>query len=160
MRLGRRGGYAGLPGRSGLSVGAALALALLALACSNAEPELDAEVDAEIEVAGPVADWPAYGGDIGGARYSSLTQINRRNVEQLEIAWTYHTGDVDFGTQTLIGTAFQNTPIVVGDTLYLCSPRNKAIALDAASGRERWVYDAQVDTSGMYIVQPPPTMTI
>ncbi len=152
MHSGRHSAHTRLQSRKrvklGLRVGVrvavrvGLALSLVALACSNAE----------VDYAGPVADWPAYGGDIGGTRYSPVEQIDRGNVDRLEIAWTYHTGDVDFGTETLIGTAFQNTPIVVGDTLYLCSPRNKAIALDAATGEERWVYDARVDTAGMYIV--------
>ena len=99
---------------------------------------------AEVDYSGPVAEWPAYGGDVGGARYSPLHQIDRDNVGQLEVAWTYHTGDVDRGEQTILGTAFQNTPIVVGDTLYLCSPRNRAIAStpppasSAGSTTPRW----------------------
>ncbi|MBW2272996.1 MAG: pyrroloquinoline quinone-dependent dehydrogenase [Deltaproteobacteria bacterium] len=106
----------------------------------------------ELDYSGPVADWPEYGGDKAGSRYSPLDQITPQNVGDLEVAWTYHTGDVDDGAETLRGTAFQNTPIVVGDTLYVCSPRDKVIALDAESGAERWVYDPHVDTNGMYIV--------
>lgn len=105
-----------------------------------------------IDFSGPVSDWTAYGADLSGSRFSPLTQIAPHNVDELEVAWTYHTGDVDFGTDTLLGTAFQNTPIVVGDTMYLCSPRNRAIALDANTGEERWVYEAEVDTQGMYII--------
>ena len=48
----------------------------------------------EIPVGGPTADWPVYGGAPGGARYSPLTQIDPENVGHLEVAWTYHTGDV------------------------------------------------------------------
>jgi len=106
----------------------------------------------EVALEGPVADWRAYGADIGGTRYSPLTQITPENVHDLEVSWTYHTGDVDRGEETLVGTAFQNTPIVVGDTMYVCSPRNRVIALDAETGEERWVFDAQTDTAGMYIV--------
>jgi len=123
-----------------------MAMALLAgtaLACSGSpEPAGD----------GPIAEWREYGGTKAGTRYSPVTQIDRDNVDQLEVAWTYHTGDVDDGEETLLGTAFQNTPIVVGGTLYVCTPRNRVIALDAQTGQEKWVYDANVDTTGMYIV--------
>ncbi|MBW2697602.1 MAG: pyrroloquinoline quinone-dependent dehydrogenase [Deltaproteobacteria bacterium] len=105
-----------------------------------------------IDHAGPVANWRAYGADIHGTRYSVLTQITPENVAALEIAWTYHTGDFDSGEETLAGTSFQNTPIVLGDTMYLCTPRNKAIALDAETGEERWVFDAEADTEGMFIL--------
>jgi quinoprotein glucose dehydrogenase len=119
------------------------ALIIAALGCGAETP---------IDFAGPVAEWREYGGDKGGSRYSPLTQITPENVSKLEVAWEYHTGDVDDGSETLLGTAFQNTPIVVGDTLYICTPRNRVIALDAATGTERWVFDAKVDTAGMYIV--------
>ena len=85
------------------------------------------------------ADWPAYGGTYAAQRYSPLGQITRENVDQLERAWTYRTGDLpeeNFGAET--------TPIKIGDTLYLCSARNILIALDAATGAERWRHDPQV----------------
>lgn len=85
------------------------------------------------------ADWPAYGGTHGAQRFSSLTQINRENVAQLERAWAYRTGDLPeekWGAET--------TPLKVGDTLYLCSARNVLIALDARTGQQRWRYDPQV----------------
>jgi len=105
-----------------------------------------------IDRSGPIAQWRAYGGDAGGARYSPLTQINGDNVAALEVAWTYNTGDVDRGEQTLVGTAFQNTPILVDDTLYVCTPRNRVIALDPDTGEEKWVFDAEPETEGVYIV--------
>ncbi len=43
---------------------------------------------------GAIADWPHYGGDAGGSRYSPLTQVNKNNVTELVVAWEYHTGDV------------------------------------------------------------------
>ncbi len=101
--------------------------------------------------AGPVADWPHYGANTGGTRFSPLTQINRENVDSLAIAWTYHTGDVLPTDASGLGTSFQNTPILVEGTLYLCSPRNKAIALNAQTGEERWVFDAVVDTTGVVL---------
>ncbi len=105
-----------------------------------------------IDHSGPTADWPHYGGDTGGTRFSPLTQIDPGNVDRLEVAWTYHTGDVLESDELGLGTSFQNTPILVDDTLYLCSPRNKAIALDAETGEERWVFDAQIDTEGVMLL--------
>ncbi|MFB0976694.1 MAG: PQQ-binding-like beta-propeller repeat protein [Myxococcota bacterium] len=105
-----------------------------------------------VDYSGPTGQWSAYGADSAGSRYSPLTQINRDNVDALEIAWVYNTGDVDDGSETELGTAFQNTPILVDDTLYICTPRNKVVALDPNTGEERWVFDAKVDTAGMYII--------
>jgi quinoprotein glucose dehydrogenase len=101
---------------------------------------------------GAVAVWPHYGADVHGTRYSVADALTPANVDRLEVAWTYHTGDVDDGSETLLGTTFQNTPIVVGDTLFLCTPRNKAIALDAETGAERWVFDAETDTTGTFLL--------
>lgn len=84
-------------------------------------------------------DWAAYGRSNAAMRYSPLTQINRDNVGNLEIAWVYRTGDLPeerWGAET--------TPLKVGDTLYLCSATNILIALDARTGEERWRYNPQV----------------
>ncbi len=85
------------------------------------------------------ADWPAWGGTDSAQRYSPLTQINKDNVGRLERAWTFRTGDLPeerWGAET--------TPLKIGDTVYLCSARNKLFALDAATGRQKWAYDPQV----------------
>ncbi|MCA9510954.1 MAG: pyrroloquinoline quinone-dependent dehydrogenase, partial [Myxococcales bacterium] len=99
---------------------------------------------------GPVADWPAYGGSHAGTRHSPLTQIDRSNVDALEVAWEFHTGDVS--TEGHLATSFQATPTLVGDTLYVCTPRNRVIALDPETGEERWRYDARLDSAGMYVI--------
>ncbi|HEB88643.1 MAG TPA: pyrroloquinoline quinone-dependent dehydrogenase [Deltaproteobacteria bacterium] len=119
-------------------------LATIALSGCDDPPSIDRS--------GPVAEWRSYGGDAGGSRYSPLTQITKENVASLEVAWVYHTGDVDDGRETRLGTAFQDTPILVEDTLYVCTPRNRVIALDPDTGEERWTFDADVSTEGMYIV--------
>jgi quinoprotein glucose dehydrogenase len=85
-------------------------------------------------------DWPVVGGDPGGQRFSPLEQINRANVAQLEVAWTFHTGGLD---PAIRNSAIQCTPIVIGTTMFLTSPDTQVIALDAASGRERWRFDPQ-----------------
>ena len=106
-----------------------------------------------------VAGWDSYGGDAGGRRHSPLDQITPDNVANLEVAWTYHHGDVLSGSLGEVGahgtpasTTFQNTPILVEDTLYVCSPFNKVIALDAETGAERWKYDPEVSLEGQYLL--------
>jgi quinoprotein glucose dehydrogenase len=94
-----------------------------------------------------------YGATPAGTRFSPLTQITPANVDRLEVAWTYHTGDVEDGSGGgMMTSAFQNTPILVDDALYLCTPFNRVIALDAGTGRERWSYDPKVDRTGMYLL--------
>jgi quinoprotein glucose dehydrogenase len=123
-------------------------LCLLLLACSP--PALAPPTQRTLSV----TDWPAYGGDLGGQRHSSLEIITPVNVGSLAPAWTYHHGDVSDGRGDVPSTtAFQNTPILVGDTLYLCTPFNRVIALDPATGAERWVHDPEIDLSARYANQ-------
>jgi quinoprotein glucose dehydrogenase len=88
-------------------------------------------------------DWPAYGGSHSARRYSPLTQINRDNVARLTRAWTFHTGDLP-NERTRDVYAAETTPLKVGDTLYLCTPKNIMIALDPESGTQRWRFDPKV----------------
>jgi quinoprotein glucose dehydrogenase len=101
-----------------------------------------------------VDGWSHYGGDEGGTRYSKLTQVNTDNVGALQVAWTYHTDDLrpEQLPSPFNLPAFEATPILAGDTLYLCSPRNKIIALNAETGIERWHYAANPDTRDTYLV--------
>jgi quinoprotein glucose dehydrogenase len=97
---------------------------------------------------GPVADWPAYGNDPGGSRYSPLTQITPDNVGRLAVAWTYHTGDVSDGSGVpRWKSRFEATPILVDGTLYLESAFNRVIALDPETGAPRWTYDPRLARS-------------
>lgn len=93
------------------------------------------------------ADWPAYGGDHAATRYSPLNEITPDNVGQLEQIWEFRTGDLPENDEPF---GNQNTPVKVGDRLYLCSALNKISALDAATGAEFWTYDPQtpVDAIG------------
>ena len=93
-----------------------------------------------------VAEWPTADGT-HGAHHSPLTDITVHNVASLEVAWTYRTGDVSDGQAALAGTAFEATPIVVDGTLYVSTPLSRVIALDAETGRERWVFDPGLDRS-------------
>jgi quinoprotein glucose dehydrogenase len=86
---------------------------------------------------GGEADWPVTGGDPGNSRYSPLLQIDRGNVGQLQVAWTYHTGD----TRPDVHSEIQATPIVVDGVLYSTTPTLSVIALRADSGTLIWKFD-------------------
>jgi quinoprotein glucose dehydrogenase len=92
--------------------------------------------------------WPDHGGDWGGSRYSSLTQINKDTVGGLELAWTYRTGDGEGPVIPGGSYGLQGTPILLpeaaGGSLVLCSAFDRVIALDPANGRERWSFDPEV----------------
>jgi quinoprotein glucose dehydrogenase len=89
--------------------------------------------------------WSHYGGDEGGSRFSSLTQVNRDNVQDLELAWTYRTGAVAANSKLRMFIDFQATPILLseeaGGHLIVCDPFTKVIALDPVTGKERWTHE-------------------
>jgi quinoprotein glucose dehydrogenase len=97
-----------------------------------------------LPVAAPVPDagWPAYGGDAGGTRYSPLNQMTQTNVDQLQVAWVFRTGDLGQGTKDWTRSAFEATPILYDNTLYLTTSSTNVIAVDAASGTLRWRHDS------------------
>ncbi|HEY8538898.1 MAG TPA: pyrroloquinoline quinone-dependent dehydrogenase [Steroidobacteraceae bacterium] len=88
-------------------------------------------------------EWPTYGHDPGGMRFSPLEQITPANVSQLEPAWTYHLRKTKNGVQPSRFLPSQVTPLVVAGVMYLTSPYNEVIALDAATGEEIWVFDTR-----------------
>lgn len=86
-------------------------------------------------------DWPSVGRDLGGQRHSPLTQVTPANVGQLREAWTYH---MKAGTPMASSSRWllaETTPLVIGATMYLTSPYGRIIALDAATGTEKWVFE-------------------
>ena len=85
----------------------------------------------------PYTTWSVYRGDQGNTAYSALDEINTKNVSELDVAWTYHTGDADSGNRS----AIQNNPLIANGTMYVSSPKLKLIALDPATGKERWKFD-------------------
>jgi quinoprotein glucose dehydrogenase len=85
------------------------------------------------------ADWPVYLGGKERNLYSALTQINRENVGQLQVAWTYETGDKG---------EYQANNLIVDGVLYTASPTRKVIALEAATGKELWKWDPAGERSG------------
>jgi quinoprotein glucose dehydrogenase len=101
-------------------------------------------------IAPPPSDWPSYGRDAGGSRYSPLTRIDRANVARLEVAWTFHTGEAGVTPRRGRPPALEATPLVVEGTMYLSTPLGRAIALDPATGQERWRHDPGVDPERGY----------
>ena len=93
-------------------------------------------------------DWPSYGGDAGGQRYSGASQINRDNVQRLKPVWEYHTGALASRRTGYKSASFEATPILFHDTLYFATPFDEIFALDASTGEKRWSYDPQLLPTG------------
>ncbi|MFC2126561.1 hypothetical protein ACFLU5_17360 [Bacteroidota bacterium] len=94
------------------------------ISCTK-EPEIDS------------LNWYMYSGDPSGSKYSELDEINKENVGNLKVAWTYKTGDMRESPPTTI----QCNPIIIDETMYLTTPALKVIALHAATGKEIWRFD-------------------
>jgi quinoprotein glucose dehydrogenase len=118
-----------------LSVGAAVLLLAAAAAFAQGPPS---------------SEWPAYGRDAGGARHSPLTAITPANVARLQVAWTYHTGEAGVVVKNGRPPALEATPLVVDGTMFLSTPLGRVVALDPATGRERWRFDPEVDPQRGY----------
>ncbi len=86
-------------------------------------------------------DWPVYGGDAGGRKYSALTTLTRENVAGLTRAWEWKTGETPLEQHGTFPGAFQTTPLMIDDVLYLSTPYNRVVALDAATGKQLWAFD-------------------
>jgi quinate dehydrogenase (quinone) len=132
----------GIPGRGAYGVAAVLAIAL-AVAAGNmfvAHPTVAATGTGPgltpVEPANAQKDWAHYGNTEGGSRFAALDQINRDNVDKLKVAWTYHTGDVAESDGN--GAEDQLTPLQIGNKVFICTPHNNLIALDADTGKELW----------------------
>ena len=80
-------------------------------------------------------DWPVYRGDPKGNQYVAMAQIHAANVHKLQPAWEYHTRDANQRS------TMHANPIVVNGVMYITTPALKAVALDAVTGREIWVFD-------------------
>ena len=98
------------------------------------------------------AGWPHYGGDQGGMHYSSASQINRQNADELDVAWVFRSGDMERHGKEMEKTSTQATPILLpsaaGESLVYCTPFNRVIALDPGTGAQRWEFDPQIDRRG------------
>jgi quinoprotein glucose dehydrogenase len=106
----------------GLSTRKRVCLRILSLAVGAASPAFAAD---------PHTQWREYGGSADGAQYSALKQIDRSNVNRLQVAWTYRTGDAN---------KYAFNPLVVDGTMYVLAKNNSIVALDAATGKEIWTH--------------------
>src|SRR4030095_15393750 len=86
----------------------------------------------------------------GGTRYSEAAQIDRTNVAQLRVAWSYRTGALGRSAPLDRKAAFEATPILVDGKLFLSTPYNHVIALDPRTGSKLWEYSARLDLSHGY----------
>ncbi|HWA62158.1 MAG TPA: pyrroloquinoline quinone-dependent dehydrogenase [Caulobacteraceae bacterium] len=98
----------------------------------------------------PDVGWPFYGGDAGGQRFSTAAQITPANVGALKPAWTFSTGDMASKGDAMKRAAFEDTPILAGGRLYVCSPFNEVSAVDPGTGRPFWRFDPKLDTHVHY----------
>ena len=122
-------------------------LFLTGLACTAAAASW---AQSSAAVGPSVDDWPYYGHDAGGMRYSPLAQINRNNVTTLKVAWTFHVGDISDGSGHKKRSGLETTPILVDGTLYLTTAFNRVFALDPETGKQLWVYDPMTEIAGDY----------
>lgn len=132
----------GTPGRGAYGVAGVMAVALV-IAAGNmfvAHPTVAPTGGGPgltpVEPGKAQKDWAHYGNTEGGSRFAALDQINRDNVDKLEVAWTYHTGDIAESDGN--GAEDQLTPLQVGNKVFICTPHNNLIALDADTGKELW----------------------
>jgi quinoprotein glucose dehydrogenase len=93
----------------------------------------------------PDTGWATYGKDPGGTRYSPVRQIDRGNVAQLKVAWTYRTGALPYDEDLDKKAAFEATPILVDGKLFLSTPYDHVIALNAVSGVKIWEFDPKLE---------------
>ena len=104
----------------------AFAALLVAVATVNVAP------------ASPEHDWPFYGGDQGGTKFSPLTDVNTSTAGRLGVAWQWAPREKaldEFGTRP---GNFQATPLMIDNVLYLSTPYNRVVALNAETGAELW----------------------
>jgi len=91
-------------------------------------------------------NWEAYGNTSGGSRFAALDQINLDNVGDLKVAWEYHTGDTPISPGAN-GAEDQETPLQVGDRVFVCTPHNNVISIDADTGKEIWKAEINAKSS-------------
>ncbi|WP_372785299.1 pyrroloquinoline quinone-dependent dehydrogenase [Phenylobacterium sp.] len=119
------------------------AVMLLVLTGCGLAPDIHAVTEADKE-------WPFYGSDEGGQRFSAAGQVTPQNVRALKVAWTFSTGDLASKSDAIKRAAFEDTPIMAGGRLYVESPFNEVFALDPATGKTLWRFDPAIDTSVRY----------
>ncbi|SFO14912.1 quinoprotein glucose dehydrogenase [Cohaesibacter marisflavi] len=89
------------------------------------------------------ATWNSFHGQLNAQKYAPLDQINKDNVSELEKVWEVHTGDVSDGSGDTPATVWSATPVFANDTLYIGTPFYRILALDPATGEQKWVFDTK-----------------
>ena len=105
---------------------------LSAVASAQSKPDTD-------------AGWPTYSNAPDGTRYSPAQQINRDNVTQLKVAWTFRTGALGHNEDLDHKAAFESTPILIDGVLFLSTPYDHAFALNASTGDKLWEFDPKLE---------------
>ncbi len=138
-----RSGWAALAG----SLAVSIAIAIFAIFTPTHEMAGSLPQRSTSDIHGPDLDagkeWTAYGGTQAGKRYSTLNQITPENVGRLEVAWTFHTGDVRSKSDP-VETTYEVTPLKIGSSVYLCTPHDLVFALDAETGKELYSSGDQI----------------
>lgn len=129
-------------GAAGYALAGALLIAIVASGAGMFVPHASVSPDGNgpgltrVDPAKAQKDWQHYGNDEGGSRFAALDQINRSNVSELVPAWSYNTGDIAISNGN--GAEDQTTPLQIGDKVFICTPHNNIIALDADTGKKLW----------------------
>lgn len=129
--------------RAWLAVGAAAALVAVVVIWSGLSEVSRGSSPLRVMPAG-TGQWTSYGSDPGGSRYSDADQITPENVRRLKVAWTYRTGDLESKAAAMSDSGFEATPILAAGSVIFCTPFNEIVALDPATGRQKWRYDPKV----------------
>ena len=122
-------------------VAGAAALVLLSLTIANAQRS----------EAGRQVEWPYYGGDQGGAKYSTLTDVGPDNIQRLQLAWQWKHFDEPLEQYGTTPGQFEAVPLMLDGVLYVTTPYNNIAALDAETGRELWRFDGEAYKLGQLL---------
>ncbi len=141
IKADRQGGY--------LVVGGAALLGIAVAATNGFTPVAAAKDDAPAATTEASGDWLHFGNDQGGSHFSPLTQIDKNNAGKLKMAWQVPLGPMPPRPAGQIDA----TPLKVGDHLYVCTPFNDVLAIDATSGKVRWSFTPQRNNSGISVVR-------
>src|SRR6185369_12366895 len=106
---------------------------------------------AAVQAAGGPQEWKTYAGDPGSTHFSPLTAIDRDNAARLRVAWEWKPEEQPLQQYGTRPGMFENTPLMIDDVLYVSTPYNRVVALDAETGRQLWAFDPKAYAGG----QPP-----